>query len=153
MLCEFTVSAEVVTLACPVASTAAVAMVATPSVNVTLPDDGVPDPDVTVAVKVTDSPYCDGFSEVLSPVAVAGRPTTWMVSVAGLESTVPSFAVKVKLSEPVKPAAGVYVKFGATPVKLPCAGGPATLYVRASPSGSEAVTTIATATPSLVVTV
>ena len=47
-------------------------------------------------------------------------------TMAMLLSTIPSLALKVKLSEPLKPATGVYVKFGVVPDKAPCAGLPIT---------------------------
>jgi hypothetical protein len=47
---------------------------------------------------------------------------TVIETVAGAESTVPSLTVKVKLSGPLKFAAGVYIRFGASPDYVPWAG-------------------------------
>ena len=50
-------------------------------------------------------------------------------TVAVFESAVPSFALNVNESDPLKPAAGVYVRFGAVPDNVPCVG-PETTAVR-----------------------
>src|SRR5688572_21265340 len=64
------VSAEVVKDARPVASTLTLeAHTVAPSVNVTLPR-GVPEGEVTVAVKVTGCPSVDGFGDDVSVVVV-----------------------------------------------------------------------------------
>jgi hypothetical protein len=55
-------------------------MVVLPSLNVTVPV-GVPLPDVTVAVKVTDCPAFEGFSEDASDVEVLA-PFTVCVNIA-----------------------------------------------------------------------
>ena len=53
--------------------------------------------------------------------------------------------MNVKLSEPKYPAAGVYVRFGAVPLSVPCVGAVTTTYVSVSPSTSLAVRLIALA--------
>src|SRR5207302_9723890 len=78
--------------------------------------------------------------------------TTVMLTVAAAESTVPSFALNVKLSGPKYPAAGVYVTVGATPLSVPCAGAVTTAYVSGSPSTSVAASAIAVAVSWFVVT-
>ena len=78
--------------------------------------------------------------------------TTVRLTVAAAESTVPSFALNVKLSGPLYPAAGVYVRFGATPLSVPCVGAVTTAYVSVSPSTSVAVSVIALAVSWFVVT-
>ena len=71
IVCEPTGSAEVLNDAWPEASTGTDnASTVAPSRNVTVPV-GVPEPDVTVAVKVTGWPNTDGFGDDPTPVAVA----------------------------------------------------------------------------------
>src|SRR5437899_10492325 len=77
---------------------------------------------------------------------------TVRLTVAAAESTVPSLALKVKLSGPKYPAAGVYVTFGATPLNVPCVGATTMAYVSGSPSTSLAVSVIAFVVSWLVVT-
>ena len=60
-----------------------------------------------------------------SAVGASFVAATVIVTVAAGESTVPSLAVYVKLSAPLKSAPGVYVKLGAVPLSDPLAG-PAT---------------------------
>jgi hypothetical protein len=47
---------------------------------------------------------------------------TVTLNVATLLSTVPSFALNVKLSEPLKFAPGLYVRLGAVPLSVPLEG-------------------------------
>jgi hypothetical protein len=44
---------------------------------------------------------------------------TVILTVATLESALPSFALNVNESDPLNPAAGVYVRFGAVPDGVP----------------------------------
>ncbi len=64
---------DVVQVACPLASSVPLPIVAVPSRKLTTPV-GVPEDELTVAVKVTGSPYADGFGEEASAVVVAMRP-------------------------------------------------------------------------------
>src|SRR5438445_3859614 len=84
---------------------------------------------------------------------VTGAWLTWVtvrLTVATFESTVPSFALNVKLSGPEYSAAGVNVRFGAVPLNVPCAGPATMLYVSASPSTSLAIRMIGAAVSSAV---
>ena len=56
-------------------------------------------------------------------VGVAGDITV-ILMIAALDC-VPQASLTVKLneSEPTKPKIGVYVRFGAPPIRVPCAGG------------------------------
>jgi len=65
-----------------------------PSLNVTVPG-GVPDPDVTLAVKVTAAPYVDGFREEATEVAVFAATAKLTNSVL---STLPAPSVLWKLT-------------------------------------------------------
>ena len=47
------------------------------------------------------------------------EPMTLMVTLATLLSAAPSFATKVKVSVPTKPASAAYTRFGAVPVSTP----------------------------------
>ena len=73
-------------------------------------------------------------------------------TVAAAESTVPSLTLKVKESEPLKLSAGVYVRFGAVPDKVPFAGCVTTVYVKLSPSLSAPAKVIVLSVSSVVVT-
>lgn len=73
MLCVAAESVEIVSVAWPSAFKVPVPMLVLPSRNLTVPP-GEPLP-VTVAVKVTESPKFDGFSDEVSPVDEA-RPLT-----------------------------------------------------------------------------
>jgi len=64
-------SVDVESCACPPLR-ATVPSAVVPSLNVTVPV-GVPDPDDTVAVNMTDCPKFDGFKEETSEVEVAIR--------------------------------------------------------------------------------
>ena len=75
--CEPAVNAEVVSVAWPEPFRVPVPRVVAPSLNVTVPVGVEADP-VTVAVKVTDWPKTDGFSE--EPTAVELKPFTVCVS-------------------------------------------------------------------------
>src|SRR5262249_9556383 len=70
IVCVPAVRADVLNVALPLASSVPVPRVATPSRNVTDPV-GVPDPDVTVAVNVTDWPTELGFGVAARVVVVA----------------------------------------------------------------------------------
>lgn len=79
MVWEATESADVLKVACPVASTATPeARTVEPSWNVTVPV-GVPPEDVTAAVKVTCCPNTEGFGDDETVVAVdEALCTDWM---------------------------------------------------------------------------
>ena len=51
-----------------------------------------------------------------------GAEVTVMLTVARLESASPSFTLKIKLSAPLNPAFGVYVRLGGAPLSVPCTG-------------------------------
>src|SRR6476620_5313367 len=78
-------------VAWPAVSVSGAPRLVTPSLNCTVPE-GVPEPEVTVAVNETDWPTVDGFgpAERTSAVAVAAWATWWAtaadVLVAKLES-------------------------------------------------------------------
>src|SRR5579864_2819312 len=74
-----TARAEVLKAAWPEPSTAMFeARTVLPWVNVTVPT-GMPEPEVTLAVKVTDWPNTDGLGEELTVVVVAKFCTVWTV--------------------------------------------------------------------------
>src|SRR3954449_415759 len=76
MVCEATVSAEVVNVATPEALTATLpASVLAPSLNVTVPAFTVA-LEVTVAVKVTDWPKVDGLTDEVNAVVVGAAVLT-----------------------------------------------------------------------------
>jgi len=77
---------------------------------------------------------------------------TVMETVATLESSAPSLALKVKLSAPLKLAFGVYVTLGGVPLSVPLAGPRTMLNVSALPSTSLPVRMIALAVSSSVET-
>src|SRR5437764_3333729 len=73
--------------------------------------------------------------------AATGGSSTVIVTVAVLESTVPSLALNVKLSVPWYPLSGVYVYDpSAATLTEPWAGSLTLEYVKVSPSTSAAVT-------------
>jgi len=92
---EPTIKAAVENVACPEPSSAPVPTVAAPSLKVTVPLR-VPAPGavaVTIAVKVTDWPDVDGFTEELSVAVVLALFTVWppdKVPVPVLKSASPS---------------------------------------------------------------
>ena len=91
MECAPAARAVVVKVAWPAARVTGAPRLVTPSLNCTVPV-GVPEPEVTVAVKLTDWPTVDGFgpAERTNAVAVAAWVTWWAtapdVLVAKLES-------------------------------------------------------------------
>ena len=95
-----------------------------PSLNVTEPVA----PFVTVAVNKIGSPYVDGLDEAETTVVVGVFKVTSIVAVAILLAfELPSLARYVKVSTPVKPVDGIYVKepSEASDVRVPYTG-PAT---------------------------
>src|SRR5262249_4814771 len=88
---------------------------------------GVPAPEVTVAVNVTDWPTTDGFWLDVRPVVVAAPITTW------------SAVLDVLAAKPVAPPAAATV------------GGPATRDAEGRRVGAERITvTVETELPSMV---
>ena len=82
IVCVAVVSADVVSVACPLASSATAApRLVAPSVNATVPVVTGVAPLVTVAVNVTLSPKIDGFSDDVSAVDVGARWTTCVSAV------------------------------------------------------------------------
>ena len=73
-----TASKEVANVALPELKVA-VPSVAAPSRNVTVPD-GVPPAELTIAVKVTDWPNNDGFTEELTVVELFALLTVWAMA-------------------------------------------------------------------------
>lgn len=67
--CDPTVRVEIENVATPAVSVPVPSVVA-PSRNVTVPV-GVPPVPVTVAVKVTDCPFCEGLTDDVSAVVLA----------------------------------------------------------------------------------
>jgi hypothetical protein len=61
-----------------------------------------------------------------------------IVTVPVLESAAPSLTLKVSVTVPRNPGAGVYTKFGAVPVNVPLAGVLRIVQVSSSLSGSVA---------------
>ena len=86
-------------------------------------------------------------ASTLGPVHGLVTGFTVILTVATFESALPSVALKVNESDPLKPAPGVYVRFGAVPDNVPCVGPEATEKVNASPSRSDAASGVATAVP------
>jgi hypothetical protein len=80
MFCVPEASAEVVNLAVP-APSFTVPTVAVPFLNVTVPAGVLLNCGVTVAVKVTDCPKADGFTDEASVVVVLALSTTWLNTV------------------------------------------------------------------------
>src|SRR5687768_8820945 len=74
-----------------------------------------------------------------------------MLKVASFELSVPSFAVNVKLSAPFSFAFGVYVRFGAVPLRMPFVGALVIVQLAIDPSTSVATSVVATAVSSSVV--
>jgi hypothetical protein len=70
------VNAEVAYVAVPPLFSVPVPSVVVPSMKVTVPP-GVPALEVTVAVKVTEAPKVDGFSEEARDVVVGPGLTVW----------------------------------------------------------------------------
>ena len=72
------VKEAVIYVACPLAFNVPVPSVVVPSLKVTVPV-GVPVPELgaTVAVKVTDCPTVEGFTDEVTVVVVDARLTTW----------------------------------------------------------------------------
>jgi hypothetical protein len=92
-----TLSVEVENAACPLVLTATLeARTVAPSANVTEPE-GVPPVEVTVAVKVTDTPEFDGFGVEVAVVEVA--KLVWLICSVSVPLVL--FTQPV---EPVKPA-------------------------------------------------
>ena len=92
--------------------------------------------------------------DTLSAPGTGGSLTslTTIFTVAGTDVVCPSNTVNVKASLPKKSGAGVYVRSGAVPDNVPCAGAP-TEYVIGSPSGSDPDTANETAVSSTASTV
>ena len=84
MVFEPVASADVLKAACPELSTATFeASTVLPSVKVTVPT-GTPEPEVTVAVNVTDWPNTDGLGEELTVVVVGVTPVCTVCTVLPL---------------------------------------------------------------------
>src|SRR5204863_9347118 len=99
----------------------------------------MPSPAVTRA-ELPAVPHWVDTAETL-----AGVVFTLMDTVATLLSTTPLLTLNVKLSSPRNPGAGVYVRFGAVPVRDPCVGRDRTVNVsgRGGVFGSVAVRVMA----------
>ena len=108
---------------------------------------------VTYALHTESSAWSNAYAVLVTVLPIAVIPTksvhwtasvtnplaaTVMLIVAVLLLSVPSLARNVKLSLPVNPLLGVYVKFGAVPLKDPLLGLLNTENVKLSPSASVA---------------
>src|SRR6185295_4482248 len=91
---------------------------------------------------------------MLCPLAtgVSFTGDTVIDTVAMLESTVPSFALNVKESEPLKLSAGVYVRFDPVPVRVPEDGELTMERVKGSEFASDEARTIVIGVSSTVLT-
>ena len=88
------------------------------------------------------------FSKILlsAPASAVGASFiefTVIVTVASFEEAFESFTLNLILSLPLKFSVGIYVIFGAVPLKLPCVGCCVIWYIKLSPSASVAVSVIA----------